>query len=88
MAQMVGMDVEQVKALSKQMTDGASTIQDLIGRLTSGLNSTTWVGADRTKFDGDWENYKGMLTKVAGSLTETANHLTQQATSQEQASGN
>ncbi|KAA1374680.1 hypothetical protein [Aeromicrobium fastidiosum] len=54
MAGMVGMNVEEVRNLSRHMDSVATQIEQAARQITSLMSSTTWVGNDRTAFEGDW----------------------------------
>lgn len=84
---MTGMDIAQVQALAKQFTSQADAIEQLTKQLTSALQNTTWVGADRTAFESEWTGtYVNQLTQVATALRNASTKATQNATEQEQAS--
>jgi hypothetical protein len=84
---MTGMDIQQVRMLAQQLQQSAGEIKTLMQRLTSQLQSTPWVGADRTKFEGDWTGpHCAALNRVAGDLEQAAQTALRNASEQEAAS--
>ena len=82
-----GMDIEAVRQLAVQMENNASQIEQLIGTLTATLEGTEWIGPDRERFVGDWNNtHKIQLTAVANSLRDAANAARSNADQQDQVS--
>jgi uncharacterized protein YukE len=73
MAQFVGQIPEEVDVLAADFEAKAGDIESLIQALKTKLGSTTWVGQDRQRFEGEWD---GRLTTqlriVADALRETA----------------
>ena len=87
MPNFTGMDIPAVRQLSSQMTQSAGQIRQLMSQLTNQLNSTQWVGPDRTRFEGEWNGtYVQQLNQVATALEDAATRATQNANEQEQAS--
>ena len=87
MAQMIGMDVAEVRGLAQQLHQASDEINNLVSQLTSKLSSTTWVGNDRTKFEGDWQSqHVTALKNVSQSLVDAGTLAGQNADQQEQAS--
>lgn len=84
---MEGMDVGQVRQLASQMTTAAGQIKEIQGSLTSALSATSWVGKDKTRFEGDWtSNYAKALDQVAQAIEDAAKTASSNADQQEQAS--
>jgi uncharacterized protein YukE len=87
MAQMLGMDVEQVRAFASFVDQKANDIDGIISSISSKLSQTQWVGNDRQKFESDWN---GQLTtalkNVAQALRDTKDRANNNALEQEQAS--
>ncbi len=82
-----GMNIEGVRQLAAQMDNNAGQIEQLMGALNGALESTEWIGPDRERFVGDWQNtFMPQLTAVANSLRDTANAARGNADQQEQAS--
>ena len=48
-----GLDVQQVRQLSTQLTQKAEEIQSALSTLTSTLANTQWEGPDATAFRND-----------------------------------
>ncbi|MBT8227638.1 MAG: hypothetical protein HKP61_10825 [Dactylosporangium sp.] len=87
MSQFVGMVVEDVEALSRQMNQSAEEIRQLVNTLGSKIQSTQWTGPDREQFLGNWQGqYVGQLNTVAMALDDAARAAQQNATQQTQAS--
>ncbi|WP_167042835.1 hypothetical protein [Salinibacterium sp. ZJ454] len=73
MASFIGQIPEEVDALATDFDAKAGDIDTLISALTSKLGSTTWVGNDHTRFEGDWNStLTTSLRNVAGSLRDAA----------------
>ncbi|WP_166875743.1 hypothetical protein [Salinibacterium sp. ZJ450] len=73
MASFIGQIPEEVDALATDFDAKAGDIDTLISALSSKLGSTTWVGSDRTRFEGDWNStLTTSLRNVAGSLRDAA----------------
>lgn len=82
-----GLDVDQVRALSTQLTRQAEVIQQALSQLTSALGSTWWEGPDATNFRNEWQsthtaNLKAVITALQGAATKA----TQNANAQDAAS--
>ena len=87
MSQFLGMDVQEVRNLSNQLTSSANEIQNIIAKITSQLSSTQWVGSDAARFRDDWTGtHTSQLTTVKNALEVAANQANQNAMQQEQAS--
>jgi uncharacterized protein YukE len=73
MAQFVGQIPEEVDALAADFDAKASDIESLMAALKAKLGSTTWVGADRERFEGDWDGQLStQLRTVASALRDAA----------------
>lgn len=82
-----GMDIAAVRILSQQMTAKAGDIRTLMQQLTSQLDGTQWVGADRERFVGDWQSqHCSALNNVIQGLEAAAQRATKNADEQEAAS--
>lgn len=87
MAGMVGMNVEEVRALATQLNQASEQIKQISSTLTSKLGSTTWVGPDQARFKGEWEGtHATNLRQVAEALNEASRNATTNANEQEQVS--
>jgi len=84
MAGMVGMNVEEVRALASQLTAAATEVQGITSKLSSKLSSTTWVGNDRQTFESDWTStHVQNLNRVVEALNHAAQSATRNAADQE-----
>jgi len=82
-----GMIVEEVEQLAAQMTQRAEEITQLMGHLTSQLESTSWVGPDRENFHGEWHSsHIPALQNVANALGQAASKAHMNAQQQREAS--
>ncbi|MFT4299452.1 MAG: WXG100 family type VII secretion target [Aeromicrobium sp.] len=87
MAGMVGMNVEEVRTLAKQMDTAAQQIETLARQIGSKLNSTTWVGNDFNTFKSDWEGqHMTAITNVVNAVRTAGQKAGQNATDQENVS--
>lgn len=84
-----GLDVQQVRQLSKQLSQQADSIQHTLTSLTSALNGTQWTGPDAEHFRNEWSSsHTASLKAVINALQEASQKASQNASSQEQASSN
>ena len=82
-----GLDVQQVRTLSKQLNTQADSIQQTLNTLTSALQGTQWSGPDAEKFRNDWSSsHTSALRNVINALQEAGQLASRNADSQEQAS--
>jgi len=87
MAGMIGMNVEEVRALSTQLQQAAEQVKQIQSTLTSKLGGTTWVGPDQARFKGEWEGtHSTNLRNVAEALQQASVAATNNASEQEQVS--
>jgi uncharacterized protein YukE len=85
---MFGMDIQQVRQLSTQLSQKASDIEQILSSLSSQLNSTQWEGPDANQFRNDWTGqHTTALRNVANALRDASAKATQNASQQEQTSG-
>lgn len=83
----LGQIPEEVDALAADLEAKAGDIETLLSALASKLGSTTWTGADRDRFEGDWNSTLSTnLRNVAGSLRDAGSIARQNAEQQRQAS--
>ena len=69
----LGQNPDEVDALASGFEEKASTIEQLIASLDGAFDSTTWVGTDRTRFEGNWvAQITPELKAVARSLKDAA----------------
>jgi uncharacterized protein YukE len=84
---MYGMDVAEVRQLASLLQQSSADITSMISKLTGELGRTTWVGPDRTRFEGDWQSHHvAALNQVATALNDASTLATQNAQQQEDAS--
>ncbi len=82
-----GMDIQAVRSLATQMDTQADAIVTLMQQLTTSLQNTAWLGADRQTFESDWQGqHCAQLRAVADSLKLAAQRARQNADQQEQVS--
>ena len=83
MADYIGMDPDEVKAFAQQLQTKSGELQQIVSQLTSQLTNTTWVGADRTRFEGDWQGTIAVnLKNAADQLHEASTLATSNAEAQ------
>lgn len=84
---MTGMDIIEVRSLAQQLNNASQEIQQLAQQLTTRLQNTPWVGADRERFVSDWEGqHRQGLQQVVSALQHAAQLATQNASEQENVS--
>jgi len=84
---MVGMNTDEVNALAAQMDSAASEIESTMNQVTTKLRGTTWVGADRDKFESEWNSSAiRQLQLVKQLLTEASSAARRNAQEQQAAS--
>ena len=67
----VGMDVEQVQNLSRQLDQKATDIDNIISTLNSTMQATDWKGQDANQFRNDWNsNLTQKLRKASQNAQE------------------
>ena len=87
MAQFLGQIPDEVRLLAADFDAKATDLENVITALKSKLGSTTWVGPDRTRFEGDWDSsLSGSLRNVAGALRDAATTARGNAEQQDTAS--
>ncbi len=83
----VGMEIEAVRTLARQLTDKANEIEQIASTLTSQLSNTHWEGNDARQFRGEWESqHVRALKTVSSALQQAASAATKNANEQEAAS--
>lgn len=89
MANMRGMDIEQIEGLAKEFDTEAEAIKTIIGRIDGKLKNAAWVGPDRERFLGDWSSlHCAALNRVVSGLHDAATKARINAGQQRDASGN
>lgn len=84
---MIGMNVEEVRNLARQMDSVASQIETASRQITSLLGSTTWVGNDRTNFESDWQGqHMAAINNVINAVRNASQIADRNATDQENVS--
>lgn len=87
MANVWGLDVQQVRDLATNLDREADSIDQILSKLTGVLNNTQWTGPDATQFRNDWQSsHTASLRKVGQALRDTAQLARANAVSQEQTS--
>lgn len=87
MTNMWGLDVQQVRQLSSQLSQKAGEIESALSTLTSALGNTQWEGPDATNFRNDWSGqHTSALRQVIQALRDAATKAQQNASAQEQVS--
>jgi len=82
-----GMDIAAVRTLATQFETKAGEIDNLRTQLTTQLDGTAWVGADRERFHSDWMGqYTTSLNQVADALRDACTRARMNADQQETAS--
>ena len=64
-----------VSALASRMSDVAEAVRALEQRLTSGLDTTEWVGPDRARFESDWRSRHVTALRQAAEALDDAAHV-------------
>lgn len=87
MANVWGLDVQQVRDLATNLDREADSIDQILSKLTGILSNTQWSGPDATQFRNDWQGtHSTALRKVSQVLRDTANSARSNAAAQEQVS--
>ena len=82
-----GMDIGQVRNLSRQLERESNEIRNTLAQLTSQLESAPWKGSDRERFIGEWKSrHFAALQRVADGLATASRHAAEFANRQEAAS--
>ena len=80
----VGMDVEQVQNLSRQLDQKATDIDNIISTLNSTMQATDWKGQDANQFRNDWNsNLTQKLRQVSQALKDARRKASQNAQEQQ-----
>jgi len=87
MANIWGLDVEQVRQLAREMDVASGDLQNIMSKLTNLLSSTQWSGPDAERFRSDWQStHAQSLMRAKAALEETAGAARNNAAAQESAS--
>lgn len=88
MAQILGMDPQEVRGLASQLDQAATQIEQIRTQLTSKLSATQWVGNDAQQFRNDWNStHIPALNRVVEALRAAGQTANRNADAQEQTSG-
>jgi WXG100 family type VII secretion target len=88
MAQIEGMDVNEISAAISTLNNAVQELQTLIAS-TNGAYSkieTGWVGQDANQFHGQWPSFTSALNSAHSGLQQLATHLQQNYQAQVSAS--
>ncbi|MDY7540848.1 WXG100 family type VII secretion target [Cryobacterium sp. 10I1] len=77
-----GLDVEQVRQLSGQLSQKAGDIESVLSTLTNTLGNTQWTGPDSESFRSDWS---GQHTTALRQVIEALKNASQKAQANAQA---
>ena len=84
MSNFTGMDIAGVRQMSTQMDTAAGEIEGIMGRLTSVLDGTQWVGNDATNFRAEWTGaHSASLRQISERLRQVSQIARQNADQQE-----
>jgi uncharacterized protein YukE len=86
MAQL-GLDPEEMTALSRNMRSEAAKIDAAAKSLDGRLRGVWWKGKDAEKFKGEWQSHRKALAQVSEALNTAARQIDQNVSQQQQASG-
>ncbi|QJU55575.1 WXG100 family type VII secretion target [Herbiconiux sp. KACC 21604] len=79
-----GLDVEQVRSLSKQLNTQSQQVQQILTTLTSALQSVQWTGPDAENFRNEWNStHTAALKQVITALEDASNKAAKNASDQE-----
>jgi len=82
----LGMDVEQVRHLSSQLSHQADQIENILVSLTGTLDSTQWTGPDSDRFRNEWAtSHTSGLRQIVSAMQDAAHRAEQNAAEQENA---
>lgn len=85
---MTGMDIAQVRSLSRQLRTEAAEIESVLAAMTAELHALPWKGNDRERFLREWDStHVRALRRVVGSLESASSESNEYARRQEIASG-
>lgn len=86
MSQMTGMDVAEVRALSRSLDHAGQRFVSCAHQITQALSGNAWQGRDATGFRQRWVTDKRLLIDVGDGLKGRAKILRAEADEQERAS--
>lgn len=82
-----GMNVEEVRAMARQLRDAAEEITRIEQELTSGLEGVDWTGPDADRFRGQWSGEMvPALQQVMNSVSDLGDTADRNVAEQESTS--
>ena len=79
-----GLDVEQVRGLSKQLNTQSQQVQQILTTLTSALQNVQWTGPDAEGFRNEWSTtHTAALKQVIAALEDASQKASKNASDQE-----
>lgn len=82
-----GMNVEEVRAMARQLHDAADEITRIQEELTRGLEDVDWTGPDADRFRGQWAGEMiPALQQIMTSVTDLGDTADRNAAEQESTS--
>jgi len=82
-----GLDVEQVRSLSKQLNTQSQQVQQILTTLTTALQSVQWTGPDAENFRSEWSGqHTAALKAVIAALEDASQKASKNASDQESTS--
>jgi uncharacterized protein YukE len=83
----LGNDPEQMDRLARRMEDEAAKIEAAQQSVTNELKSLAWTGADRNRFEAEWNGtHAQALKRAADALRQNAGTIKRNAQDQRQVS--
>lgn len=83
----VGVDVEQLRALSKTFSMAADRLGQIASETTGRLSATRWMGPDAERYRNEWQGESvGQLNRIADALRDSSMALQREADEQQSAS--
>lgn len=84
---MVGADVDQLRALVRNLTHAADRLEGMTVEVSGRLGGTPWQGPDAMRFRSQWQGQSvGSIRAAAGALRAAAAAVERNANEQDQAS--
>ncbi|MCU1479543.1 MAG: family type secretion target [Subtercola sp.] len=83
-----GLDVEQVRSLSKQLNTQSQQVQQILTSLTSALQSVQWTGPDAESFRSEWNTTHTAALKQVISALESASQKSAKNAADQEATSN
>ncbi|MCL2736379.1 MAG: WXG100 family type VII secretion target [Propionibacteriaceae bacterium] len=87
MADIQGMNIDQVRQLASTFTQQSNNIQGVVTQISSVVSSLQWAGPNAKAFGAAWSGTHAVaMMKIVTMLLQQAQQLMQQLKQQEQAS--